>query len=310
MSKRIRRIIVLIISLALVAGAGFFAFHSLFPDFSVEKTTQQVSKVTQMNKADKANITTEEVHIQHDDINLFGRLYAPANYRSLQLPLIILSHGYGSNADVFDSFAQKAAEQGYLLYTFDFYGGGPETRSGDPDMLDMSIQTEKADLQSVLSYWKKQSFIDSSYIYLAGFSQGGLISTMVAGEHPADVKALILVAPAFNIPDIVRQGMSTFGYSDISQVPATVSYDNRTIGHRYIADALSYDVEKDQKAYNGPVLIIHGTADDVVPYSYSETASHVFSHAQLVTLDGIGHSADASSVMSALPQLIAFLVKN
>lgn len=310
MAKRIRRILILILALALVCAGGYTAFRTLFPNFSVRNTTQQINKVVEMNKAQKDFILSSEVPLKHDGITLYGTFHAPSNYKSLHLPLIIISHGYGTNSDLPDSLIGGMTGQGYLVYNFDFYGGGPNTRSGDPDMQDMSIQTEKADLEAVLSYWRSQSYVDTSHVYLAGVSHGGLISTMVAAAHPQDVKALLLVAPAFNVHDAVQQGFNALGYTDESQIPQSVTYEGRTIGRRYILDALHYDVTKDQKVYPGPVLIIHGTADNVVPYSYSQAAVKAFPHAQLVTLDGVGHSANAEEAVSALPQIAAFLLQN
>jgi pimeloyl-ACP methyl ester carboxylesterase len=41
--------------------------------------------------------------------------------------------------------------------------------------------------------------------------------------------------------------------------------------------------------YPGPVMIIHGTADELVPLSYSEKALAVFENASLVKIPGAGH---------------------
>ena len=41
--------------------------------------------------------------------------------------------------------------------------------------------------------------------------------------------------------------------------------------------------------YPGDVLIFHGTADNIVPISYSERAVTAFPSAELVTIEGAGH---------------------
>ncbi|OZG53613.1 Alpha/beta hydrolase family [Alloscardovia macacae] len=319
MKKVIRRALILLVALALVLGGAFFALKTLFPDLeltpqTITNITGQIDKISQQNKASKHIIshdtTIRRTTADGQTINLYGKVYAPSNYQRLKLPVMILAHGYNSNADFADSLAPKVAEQGYVVYAFDFYGGSTNSRSGDRDMLDMSIQTEKADLEAVLAHWHQQTYVDTGHIYLTGISHGGLISTMVAAAHPKDVRALILLAPAYNVPDLVKDGYQKLGFTSEDQIPPSVTYENRTIGRRYVLDALHYDPTADQKAYTGPVLIIHGTADELVPYSYSEAAVKNFAHAQLVPLEGTGHTADAQAISSALPQLAAFLLQN
>ena len=310
MSKKIRTALILLLALALVIGGGYAAITSLVPDFFKPQSAARKLKNKELKQADTKNIVTEDISVSHDGRNLYGYLVAPGNYKDISLPLIIVSHGYNSNADVSSKFATLAAQRGYMVYSFDFYGGGNSTRSGDPDMLDMSALTEKADLNAVLDYWKSQKTVDSSHIYLAGISHGALISTLVAAERAQDIAAMVLFAPAFHVTDLVKQGMQELGYTDISQVPDTVSYKDHTVGKRYIADALTLDIPTAQRAYAEPVLIIHGTADTVVPYSYSETAQKTYPHAQLMSIDGADHSKSDFVSVGTLLKLDEFMKKN
>ena len=62
-----------------------------------------------------------------------------------------------------------------------------------------------------------------------------------------------------------------------------------TIGKLYLEDALSVDIYEKMGDYPGDVLIFHGTADSIVPLSYSERAVTTFPSAELVTIEGAGH---------------------
>ncbi|MFD0705252.1 alpha/beta hydrolase family protein [Alloscardovia venturai] len=309
MHKKVRASIILLVALSLVVGGGYAALRTINPGLFVPQTQATITKTSELKKADKTQQVTEEVHVSHDGIDLYGKLVAPANYKKVKLPLFIMAHGYDSNADFIDAAANLVASKGYMIYSFDFYGGSTSTRSGDTDMLDMSVETEKKDLEAVINYWKSQKFVDSSHIYLGGVSHGGLISAMAAADLPRDITAMILFAPAFNVPDLAHSGFSHYGYTDISQVPASVSYEGKTVGKRYIADALNLNIPAIQRAYDGPVLIIHGTVDDAVPFSYSESASHTYKNAQLIPIKGAGHTANISTALSALPDLDLFLKK-
>ena len=52
---------------------------------------------------------------------------------------------------------------------------------------------------------------------------------------------------------------------------------------------MSFDLYDLIGAYTGPVLIVHGDADDVVPYSYAEKAAELYSDALLVPVHGADH---------------------
>ncbi|WP_018143045.1 alpha/beta hydrolase family protein [Alloscardovia criceti] len=310
MAKKIRTFIILLLALVAVAAGGYFAITTLFPDIFSKNTGQQISKTTQLLKADKSNVITKELHVNHDDMDLYGTFVAPSNYESLQLPLVILSPGLNMNSDVLNPVAQQVATQGYMVYSFDFYGGSTTTRSGDTDMMNMTLDTEKADLNAVLSYWRSQSFVDTNHVYLGGVSHGGLISSLVAAERPADVKAMVLLAPAFNVPDVVRSDMEQLGYTDAEQLPDIVSYQGQSVSKAYIASALNTDVSAAQRAYSGNVLIIHGTADDMVPVSYSEAAAQTFPHAELMSVEGAGHEVSEIAAMSVLLKIQQFMSAN
>ena len=53
--------------------------------------------------------------------------------------------------------------------------------------------------------------------------------------------------------------------------------------------AQTIHVEDEIARYNGPVLIIHGDADDVVPYTYAEKAHKLYKNSKLIPIHGDDH---------------------
>ena len=49
------------------------------------------------------------------------------------------------------------------------------------------------------------------------------------------------------------------------------------------------DVYEEIPAYEGPVLLLHGTEDDTVPLAYSERAQRGYRNASFQTIHGSGH---------------------
>ena len=60
--------------------------------------------------------------------------------------------------------------------------------------------------------------------------------------------------------------------------------------------------------YTGPVIIFHGDQDNIVPISYSQNAVNTsYSNAQLVTVEGAGHSFGGDDATSVAGQTISFI---
>ena len=175
------------------------------------------------------------------------------------------------------------AENGIAACAFDFIGGGSGSRS-DGKITEMSVLTESADLNAVIDGLIIRDDIDASEIYLLGGSQGGFVSTYVAGTRPTDIKGLIALYPAYVLQDNARS-MSP----DPDNIPETMNLMGTTIGRIYNEDAMSFDIYDVMKDYPKDVLIIHGTSDTIAPISYSERAVTVFPSAQLVKFEGAGH---------------------
>ena len=59
-------------------------------------------------------------------------------------------------------------------------------------------------------------------------------------------------------------------------------------------------------AYGGPVLMIHGEQDMIVPLSYSEKALSVYGESRLIIIPGAGHGYDGADSTAAREYSIDF----
>jgi uncharacterized protein len=214
--------------------------------------------------------------------NLYGMAYVPNDVDG-KVPTVILSHGFGINSDYWERTAKSLAMSGYASYAFDFSGGGKKSRS-DGDMTNMSIFTEQSDLKAVIEEIKKQDFVDLDNLFLMGESQGGIVTAITAPAYKDEVKGVVLYYPAFLIPENAQKK-----FNSIDDVPETVESLGHTIGRTYYEGLFDYDPYEVIGGYTGPVLMIHGDHDELVPLSYSERALQVYENAELVTLEGEIH---------------------
>ena len=194
-------------------------------------------------------------------------------------------------------YAKKLAKLGYAAYCFDFCGGCVIKGKSDGKTTEMSVLTEVKDLEAVIQYAKSMPYCDAGRIVLMGCSQGGLVSALVAARRPQDISGLILWYPAFSIPeDAQRRYMA--GENQVFGI---------VLGKAFDEQARKIDVYGSIAAYPGPVLLIHGTEDSVVPLSCSERALSYCSDGQLIKMEGAGHGYEGTQCAAAREHSIAFV---
>lgn len=270
------------------------------------KTTTQTSGTT---LAPSSNIVSVEYPVTHDGIQLYGKITAPSDYKETKRPIVIMSHGFRSNLESFDFYAENLAKQGYVVYSYDFFSGNPNSRSGGNQMLEMTVTTEEKDLEAVVNQLTSESFVDDANVILLGASQGGVVTTLYAADHPEKVSKVVLFYPAFVLFDDVQETYRNLGVKSQDEIPAVVNHHNAQVGALYLKDAMAIDIQAKIKAVKAPVLIVHGTNDNTVPYSYAVDANKTFADSELVTVEGGGHRMNDLFNGIAYPVLQQFLQK-
>ena len=239
--------------------------------------------------------------MERDGMKIYGELYLPD--AEGPLPLVIMSHGFGGNHEHMTAYAKVFAREGIAVYAFDFIGGGYGSKS-DGTMREMSVLTEAADLSAVLDQMRLRPEIDPGKIFLMGASQGGFVSSYVAGVRPEEVAGLICLYPAYVLQDNAWKQTP-----DPDKIPETISLMGITLGGIYNRDAMSFDIYDIIRNYPGKVLIIHGTVDSVAPISYSERAAEVFPDAELIRYEGANHGFRGKDEINSEEQSVAFVKK-
>ena len=257
----------------------------------------------------REKIKENGVHIDVENLGFYtktgriaGKVYRPTDDTLHRYPVVIWSHGLGENAARADEYLRAIASEGYVAYAFDFRGGSASSASKGLTTKEMSVKTEIEDLKEVLEHMKSLRYIDKRNIFLAGDSQGGLVSAMVAVSESRSVKGLILLYPAFNIPDNGRAR-----YPKAKDIPDSTVIGGTTVGSAYYKDIRNLNPYKKLSRFGGEVLILHGEADTIVPVSVSETLEAAFPSATLKKIPGAGHGFSGSARKSAIAAIREFL---
>ncbi len=218
------------------------------------------------------NIRTSDFSCINQDKTIRGVEYLPAGER---LPAIIMSHGFGGCQAEMSDWAERLAEMGLAVYTYDFCGGGRGISDGDT--ADMTVLTEREDLETVLAYVQALPYTDNDRIVLWGFSQGGFVSALAAARIGEQIRGLVLIYPAFCIPDDGRAGVmpGTPGF-DPDHIPEILMAGDMRVGKAYVEVSQKIDIYREIVKYRGNVLIVHGLSDAMVNYNYSVHAYRAY----------------------------------
>jgi len=222
------------------------------------------------------------------------------------MPAAIVSHGFASNTGTTAKYARHFAELGVATVYFDFCSSGRSKSDGKST--EMSVLTQKSDLAAVLDKVLSFDFVDRENVVLAGCSQGGLVSALLAAEREADVSKLVLYYPALCIPDDARRGEMLGSKFDPNNVPQTFRALFVKLGAIYALDAQKLDPYKEIISYKKPVLICHGSADKIVNLSYAQRAAKEYPNAKLVVIEGGDHGFLFRGFKQAMQETCNFLL--
>ena len=225
----------------------------------------------------------KEFYIDSDGIKLHAKLDRPDE--SVKGPLCILIHGFtGHMEEDHIIAAQKAMnEAGVSVLRVEMYGHG----KSEGEFKNHTLYKWVTNALAAVHYAQTLDFVTD--LYLCGHSQGGLLTMLVGGMCSDDFKAIIPMSPAWMIPKEAREGNLLGPSFDPLHIPEKLTCPDWELSGDYVRVAQTIHVEDEIDRFRGPVLIIHGDEDEVVPYSYAEEANKLYNNATLVPVHGADH---------------------
>ena len=248
---------------------------------------------------EESNVKRTIFFCERDGLRIRGMQYLPENFREGErYPAIIVSHGFTGNYTDEAEYCRIFSGWGYAAFCFSFCGGShamtPEELKSDGETTQATILTEVADLTAVIRHVKTLPYVDESRVTLLGCSQGGMVSGLAAAKCKDAIKSLVMVYPALCIPDHARAGCLGGASYDPEHVPEVIDCGSILLGRQFHDTVTGMDVYKELRPYRGPVLILHGTEDSVVNYSYSVRAKENYAPGQchLHLIRNMGHGVN------------------
>lgn len=225
----------------------------------------------------------KEFYIDCDGIKLHAKL--DQVNEGGKSPLCILVHGFTGHMEEDHIIGAQEAinEAGVSVLRVEMYGHG----GSDGEFINHTLYKWVTNMIAVVNYAKKLDFVTD--LYLCGHSQGGLLTMLIGGMFPDDFKAIVPLSPAWMIPEIARNG-TLLGLSfDPQHIPDVLHFGDKDLSGDYCRVAQTIHVEDEIERYKGKVFIIHGDADDTVPFEYAEKALALYANAKLVPIHDDDH---------------------
>ena len=241
---------------------------------------------------------------------------------------VVLLTGMSVPYYLWDPTRDALAAAGYRVLRYDYYGRGWSDR---PDAA-YDLEMYDRQLENLLDSLAIRSPVD-----VAGNSMGGVVAAHFANRHPARVRSLILIDPAFamtgrmpfpmNVPGVGEYGMTIFApalpgnqrddFLHPERFPDWASrYREQMAYHgfrRAILRTVRGDAMRDAPdAFSAvdaqlPVLLIWGRQDHTVPFERNAAVRRAFPRAEFQAIDSAGHLPHYERADVVGPLLVRFL---
>jgi len=200
------------------------------------------------------NIPYKNVEFESSDgVPLHGWLMCPPD-RAPRGTILFL-HGNAQNISTHAQSTLWLVKEGYEVFAFDYRGYGRS--AGTPD-----IPGVHRDALAAVDKLLSMPGISPERYVVFGQSLGGSIAVRTVAETPLDQRprALIIDSAFASYRRVVKDILSGIWFTWPFAWPASLFYGDEYSASRWI-----------DKTGPGPVIVIHGTKDGIVPYEHGVT---------------------------------------
>lgn len=240
---------------------------------------------------DVDNVERQDVRFASEDgVPLHGWLLSPRN--RVSRGTILFLHGNAENISTHVRSVLWLVQEGYTVFAFDYRGYGWSGREA-PD-----IPGVHRDARAALSKILSLQGVSPARLVVFGQSLGAAVAvhTVATASSARRPIALILDSPFAGYRRIVRDKLSSLVVAWPIAWPASRFLDDEYSPERWIG-----------KVAPVPVIVIHGTADRVVPYAHGKMLYDLASEPKGIwTVEGGGHATALRNPEVRL-QFLAFL---
>ncbi len=186
-------------------------------------------------------------------------------------PCAVFIHGLASDrqGDKALYFQEAFASRGWSFLKLDLRGHG----ESDGTLPELTISRALIDLETTLRWCSRQCTSQAPKPLLIGSSMGACLAAWHQIQGSAAVGGpLVLLAPALDFPHLLQRELSTKQWQDWQQtglLQHPSSWADIRLGWQLIENARQYPFKRLLEQWKSPALLIHGLADESVPWEDS-----------------------------------------
>ena len=248
------------------------------------------------------NWTEEEVTCQSGENTLRGTLTVPGDVEG-QMPVAILLHGLETDRSWCDGIAWILADHGIASVRFDYAGNG----QSDGAQEDMSVSSLTLDTRMIIDYVQTLEITDQENIFIVGKSMGAVAAMLASKSEGENIKAMCLWYPGFSVKYDAMRGFLLHCPYNPWFPPESLRVGDFNYGRQFLKEIQVMDFESACEAYEGSVMIIHGTDDFVVPIECSFMVKDMFRDCTMNVVPGGQHGFYGFQEIIALNDMLNFI---
>jgi dienelactone hydrolase len=251
--------------------------------------------------------------IQSRGVAIPVTIVTPAPGEGERFPLVVMAHGHGGSRQEgggYKAVAEAMAKQGIASIRMDFPGCGDSTESFTNNNLSNMLQ----DLLAARKYAAALPDIDAERVGVLGYSMGGRLAVLLAEIDPS-YKVMVLWTPALD--NGAEREINELGGADAyaalreqAHDAGVAQYTTRwgttlELGYRWFTDLEETTPLLSLTSYEGPLLVLYGDQDDVVPPAVSEAAIAAAMRSSEVVQHVVATANHALGIYSNRPEIAA-----
>ena len=228
----------------------------------------------------------ENLKITNKDGISLDAWWIPAQSRQSHKTVVII-HGWSANKSSMLPLAHCFHEQDYHVLMLDAHNHGESEKNGSATMPKFAD-----DLQSALVWAQTNRPAESEFLVAVGHSVGAAATLLAAARHQTNTNLFIAIS-SFAHPKLMMQRQ----LHKLQKIPVLITlisnYIQWVIGYKFDDIAPVKSLQRiNQQTPVTPTLLIHGTADQLIPLSDHEMlCEHQSEQVQCIQIEGADHDS-------------------
>ena len=212
-----------------------------------------------------------------------GTSLAGAFLRGTNRATIVLLHGYGDSKTQLLPQAKFLLAEGFNIFLFDFRASG----ESDGEYITLGLD-EQQDLAGAICYLHTRKDIDHGRIGVFGFSMGGSVALLKAGDLP-EIRAVAVDSSYAEVKSVIQANFREYlGRFTFFPLGTLVLYIIKVRTGAYLSDIRP--LKHMHRLHDIPLLFIHGTKDVTVPvWDAMRMQGSATGPTDMFIIEGAGH---------------------